>query len=155
MDGEEATRRIRQLPDGNKVKIIAVTASAFKEEHKSMIAAGMDEIVSKPYRFSEIYDCMARHLDLIFISSDDGSEEKKSPKSLKPSMLAGIGDDICEELQDVLGSLDRNRIAAVIKRIGEKDQDLAELLQSLADDFNYPAILAALDDAGEGNNNTV
>ena len=151
MDGEEATRRVRQLPAGSKVKIIAVTASAFKEEHKSMIAAGMDEIVSKPYRFNEIYDCMVRHLDLQFVGSDDGSMKRERTITLEPSMLAGIADEMRVELHDALTLLDKNRITAAIKRISEKDHELAELLQSLAGDFNYPAILNALDNAEDSN----
>jgi signal transduction histidine kinase/ActR/RegA family two-component response regulator len=145
MDGEEAARRVRQLPGGDNVKIVAVTASAFKEEHKSMIAAGMDEIVSKPYRFHEIYDCMARHLDLKFISSDSGSEGPKTAVVLKPSMLEEIGDELLTALREALGLLDSERISAVIQRIAEQDQVLAEILQALADNFNYPAILRALD----------
>ena len=38
MDGIEATRRIRQLPGGKDVKIVAVTASAFDEQRQE--AAG-------------------------------------------------------------------------------------------------------------------
>ena len=62
MDGVEATRRIRALPDGQAVKIVAVTASAFKEQRQEMLDAGMDDFVRKPYRFHEIYDCMAKQL---------------------------------------------------------------------------------------------
>jgi CheY-like chemotaxis protein/anti-sigma regulatory factor (Ser/Thr protein kinase) len=145
MDGEEAARRLRQLPGGDKVKIIAVTASAFKEEHKSMIAAGMDEIVSKPYRFNEIYESMARHLGLQFVNRDSGSEETNNTVTLKPSMLEGIGDDLQAALREAVRLLDSKRISEVIQRIGEKDQRLAESLQSLVDDFNYPAVLNALD----------
>jgi CheY-like chemotaxis protein len=145
MDGEEAARRLRQLPGGDKVKIIAVTASAFKEEHKSMIAAGMDEIVSKPYRFNEIYESMARHLGLQFVNRDSGSEETNNTVTLKPSMLEGIGDDLQAALREAVRLLDSKRISEVIQRIGEKDQRLAESLRALVDDFNYPAVLNALD----------
>ena len=51
MDGIEATRRIRQLPGGKDVKIVAVTASAFKEQRRKLLDAGMDDFVRKPYRF--------------------------------------------------------------------------------------------------------
>ena len=145
MDGENAARHVRKLPGGDKVKIIAVTASAFKEEHKSMLAAGMDEIVSKPYRFNEIYDSMARHLGLEFIKSDTELEDTKSLISLKPYMLEEVEDELQMALRDALRLLDRECISKVIQRIGENDQVLADTLQNLADDFNYPAILKALD----------
>ena len=40
MDGYEATRRIRGLPGGDTVKIVAITASAFKEQRSDILAAG-------------------------------------------------------------------------------------------------------------------
>jgi len=51
-----AARWIRQLPGGEKVKIVAVTASAFVEEEQEMIEAGMVDLVRKPYQFDEIGD---------------------------------------------------------------------------------------------------
>ncbi|HTY98447.1 MAG TPA: response regulator, partial [Rhodocyclaceae bacterium] len=74
MDGLEATRRIRSLPDGGKVKIVAVTASAFKDQQDEMLAAGMDDFVRKPYRFGEIYDCLARQLGLKYIYRSQAAE---------------------------------------------------------------------------------
>jgi CheY-like chemotaxis protein len=68
MDGLEALKQIRKLPNGQGVKIIAVTASAFKEQQLELLGAGMDDFVSKPYRPDEIYDCLKKHLDLRFVS---------------------------------------------------------------------------------------
>ncbi len=48
MDGLEATRRIRGLPQGRALPIIAVTANAFAEDAERCRAAGMDDFVAKP-----------------------------------------------------------------------------------------------------------
>jgi len=48
MDGYEATRKIRELI-GDKVTILALTASILKEDEKNCILAGMDGIIRKPF----------------------------------------------------------------------------------------------------------
>ncbi len=49
MDGLEATRRIRLLPEGHRLPIIAVTASAFDEDRLRCLHAGMSGFVGKPF----------------------------------------------------------------------------------------------------------
>ena len=51
MDGYEATRRIRALPDPAKaqIPIIAMTANAFAEDRENALAAGMNEHIAKPF----------------------------------------------------------------------------------------------------------
>ena len=48
MDGLKATRAIRQLPNGQAIPIIAMTANAFEEDRQACIAAGMDDFAAKP-----------------------------------------------------------------------------------------------------------
>lgn len=61
MDGFEATRRIRQLPGlMAKTPIIAVTAAVFEEDTRRARAAGMDDILSKPFTRDQIAVLLAR-----------------------------------------------------------------------------------------------
>jgi CheY-like chemotaxis protein len=55
MDGYEATRRIRALPDpAGRVPIIALTASAFHEDRLRAEQAGMNDFVAKPFNDLEL-----------------------------------------------------------------------------------------------------
>lgn len=58
MDGLTCARTIRELEAAGTivkhVPIIAVTANARLEQIESAIAAGMDDVVSKPFRIPEL-----------------------------------------------------------------------------------------------------
>jgi CheY-like chemotaxis protein len=150
MDGEQAARRVRQLPGGDKAKIIAVTASAFKEEREQMIASGMDDVVRKPFRFDEIYDSMARYLGVKFNYRTEAESATVEPQRLTPQRLQGLTAAQRQELRVALESLDRERIDAVIRHISADDMELGETLLQLAHEFDYPDILKALEgESGE------
>jgi CheY-like chemotaxis protein len=147
MDGEEATRRIRQQPGGDKVKIVAVTASAFKEEHDKLIAAGMDDVVRKPFRFEEIYDSLVKHLGLRYLYKEISAGPQPTA-ALTPAMLAVLPVEMQCELRDAITSLDPVRIKVIIERIAEQHSELARLLSRLTAQFDYPAIIGVLDELG-------
>ncbi|MBS1212049.1 MAG: response regulator, partial [Proteobacteria bacterium] len=149
MDGIEATQRLRRLPDGQTVKIVAVTASAFKEQQQEMLDVGMDDFVRKPYRFDEIYDCLARQLGLEYVYRSGVSEEQAVPVALTPAMLAALPAALRQELREALVRLDSERITASIQQVGEVDVELASALFLLADNFEYSGILKALDEIGD------
>jgi signal transduction histidine kinase/CheY-like chemotaxis protein/HAMP domain-containing protein len=67
MDGFEATRRIRQSEGGDKVKIIAVTASVFEQSRQKVIDAGCDDYVAKPYKKQDLFSAISRHLNVEMI----------------------------------------------------------------------------------------
>lgn len=146
MDGIEATKRLRQLPEGQTVKIVAVTASAFKEQQQEILGAGMDDFIRKPYRFDEIYDCLARQLGVEYIYHVCGEVK---PAELTPAMLSGLPSTLRDQLKDALESLDSELIIPVIRQISEIDAVLGHALSSLAEGFDYQSIFTALDSRGE------
>jgi CheY-like chemotaxis protein len=48
MDGYETASRMRALPEGRRLRIVAVTAHAQPGERERCISAGMDDYLSKP-----------------------------------------------------------------------------------------------------------
>ncbi|MEJ2692655.1 MAG: ATP-binding protein [Candidatus Thiodiazotropha sp.] len=146
MDGLEATRQIRQLPGGDKVKIIAVTASAFKTEQQEMFDAGLDDFLRKPYRIEELYECLATHMGVQYCYGDETGETDDSV-ALTAQMFCDLSQSLRLQLRKALESLDSGRIAAAIQSIDDTDPLLARVLTRLAGDFDYPAILQALDTA--------
>lgn len=142
MDGVEAVIEIRKLPTGKKVKIIAVTASAFKEQQAEILNAGMDGFIRKPYRFEEIYEYLAKYLGLKYFY--DKTPFRNEPAILRVEMLRAIPQDFLAELKASLESLEIDRIQKSISKIGSIDVKLAQVLTELADNFRYPEILSAI-----------
>ena len=62
MNGVEATRAIRELPDMARIPILAVTAHAFDEDRDNFLAAGMDDHITKPTTSNQLCSIVLRWL---------------------------------------------------------------------------------------------
>lgn len=80
MDGYEATRRIKQRDVGQQTIIIALTASAFEEQRQTILAAGCDDFVRKPFQATELLSKISQYLGVQYLYED-----------IEPSGSAGIG----------------------------------------------------------------
>jgi len=120
MNGFDATRRIRALEGGREVKVAAVTASGFAEERNEALAAGMDDYIRKPYRPSEMFECMARQLGVRYqrkvvpVAGEPAAE-------LRPEALAALPPESRAGLGEALLALDAERISAATRRVSQKN----------------------------------
>jgi hypothetical protein len=62
MDGLEATRQIRQLPNRAGTPIIAMTANAFAEDKARCFDAGMNDFIAKPIEPEILFETMLKWL---------------------------------------------------------------------------------------------
>jgi len=62
MDGWEATRRLRANPENASIRILALTAHAMRGDREKAIEAGCDDVLTKPYRPSELIEAIRRVL---------------------------------------------------------------------------------------------
>ncbi len=60
MDGLDATRNIRKLPNVTQPHIVAMTANAMEGDREMCIAAGMNDYVSKPIRVNELVEALLK-----------------------------------------------------------------------------------------------
>ncbi len=58
MDGYEAMRLIRQMPEHDKLPIIALTAKAMKDDRSKCIEAGASDYVKKPIQTDQLLSLM-------------------------------------------------------------------------------------------------
>ena len=63
VNGLDATRQIRQLPEYKHVPIIAMTANVFDEDKALCIAAGMNDFLPKPFTPTELFATLLRALE--------------------------------------------------------------------------------------------
>jgi two-component system sensor histidine kinase/response regulator len=78
MDGLDATRLIRTLPELDATPIVAMTASAFGADRDACVAAGMNDHIGKPVNPAMLYETMLRWLD----------ESRKAPRPVPANALA-------------------------------------------------------------------
>ena len=124
------------------IPIIAITASAFSEQRNEIMAAGCNDMVTKPFQAHEIFEAMGRFLDIEYIyePEDEAASDQLGRTDLTAAMLAELPAELLQELREATKSLNSEAITAVIERIEPLDSDTAKGLQTLMDDFQIGPI---------------
>ena len=77
MNGFEATRHIRQLPGGDSIPIVSMTAYATMEERDRIRESGMDDYIGKPIDLKVLFSVLGRWLKpLAAAKKEDGNERR-------------------------------------------------------------------------------
>jgi signal transduction histidine kinase/FixJ family two-component response regulator len=142
MDGYEAVQQIRMQSGGDKLPIIAITASAFTEQSEEILASGCDDMVIKPFRAHEIFEVMGRFLDIEYIYEPEreAAPVRLPEVELTAAMLADLPKEFLKELREATLSLDRETTSAVIERIEPMAPDTAKGLRKMVENFQMGRI---------------
>jgi K+-sensing histidine kinase KdpD len=95
--------------------------------------AGMDDLIRKPYRPEEIYDCLNRHLGVRFTREDNATLASDASTTARHAQeLSQLPEQLRGDLEDALITLEASRIAGVIERVAELEPELARVASPLA-----------------------
>ncbi|MDD2863209.1 MAG: ATP-binding protein [Methylococcales bacterium] len=145
MDGYESTSNIRQLAGGDKVKIIALTASAFIDQHNDIIKAGCDAVLHKPFHIPEIFAALSNQLGVKFIYQDAPVTAISPTSKLTADMMATLPVELREELNEATLALDTDDIEAVIVKIRILEPEIADSLEALAKGYQFDQIIQLIE----------
>ncbi|MCP4118837.1 MAG: response regulator [Desulfobacteraceae bacterium] len=171
LDGLEATRRIRSLPEYARLPIVAMTAHAIAGDREKSMDAGMNDHVTKPIEPDELMAALLRwikpghrfppaaheqrdHIEetlppLTAIDVPRGVKKVGGNKQLYKKLLIDFYNDYCETGEEMEKALARGDHASVLRQAhtirGVAGNIGAALLSTAAADVERPLQAAAKD----------
>jgi CheY-like chemotaxis protein len=158
IDGYEAVRIIRQAQSGKGTKaqsddntsvplclcpsvpIIAVTAYAFEEDRKAIMAAGCDDFIRKPFDETELFQKIAVYLGVRYVYEEISVREKSVPTELKPDDLADLSREWLAELRYMAMRGKSEHLLELIARIRTDHAVIADGLSALVRTYQFKKI---------------
>ena len=149
MDGYEAVRQIRRCPGGDTIPIIAITASAFREQRQEILTAGCDDMIIKPFQAHEIFEAMGRLLDIKYIyePKSEAAPARGHEVELTAAMLADLPEELLQELRQKALTLNREAALEVIARFADSAPEVATGLKELVDNYQMAELQELLGEA--------
>jgi PAS domain S-box-containing protein len=155
MDGYAATKQIKATPYGQAIPIIALTASAFEHERPSILAAGCDDILIKPFQETAIFDKLAKHLKVRFVydapaptppsmHSTTTAGAAQGATSSTADDMAALPAEVRAELLQAAKTLNTRKVNDLITRIEPDYPALAEELAQMAKSYRFDRILSLI-----------
>ncbi|MEG4998284.1 PAS domain S-box protein [Microcoleus sp. B4-D4] len=92
MDGWEATKVLRQLPELKDAVILALSASVYEITRQESILAGCNDFLTKPIQTNDLLELLRLHLRLEWIYEDGTGTKKRKAQTPKISSEIAAAD---------------------------------------------------------------
>ncbi len=150
LDGYEATRRIRAAERDRGLPptvIIAITATVFEENKATILAAGCNDILRKPFRATDLFGKMQQYLNLQYRYADEVSPSPAAASlaAITPEMLANMPISWLMALRQAAIQCNDDNIFELLAELPPEQSGLAAGLEHLASIFRFDQILSLLD----------
>ena len=142
MDGYEATKQIKARSHQSPI-IIALTASTFDEERATVLSAGCDDFIRKPFHEDALFEAMTKHLGVRFVYEDQ-TEVPPQPEVLQEERiieaLATMPQQWLEQLHQAAALAKAEPIFKLIEQIPDQ-ASLAHTLAELVNNFRFDKLM--------------
>ncbi len=133
MDGFQASQRMRMReqmlnPQGKAVVIIALSASVMGDVVEKCRQAGMDDYISKPFRWPQLQAAIGRHLQGRVSLPEASGLEAEGSDSTTEETVAWFQPDLLMELGGL--ELVQEISALAVTTIGRDMEELAQAIQA-------------------------
>jgi CheY-like chemotaxis protein len=119
MNGFEAVKAVRQIPELKDVPIIAISASAYGMDQKQSRAVGCDAFLAKPIETQKLFELLETHLPIEWVYKEIPGEEETA--------LSQPESELVPPPQEELEVLYELAILGRMRRIREQADHLEEL----------------------------
>ena len=144
VDGYAATRIIKAAAKarGEQTKIIALTASALEEERATVMAAGCDDYLKKPFKDRDVFEAMHRHIGVEYLYREVGGIANRSDTEevLTPEALKVVPVELLSKLEELGVLANIKGVAETIEEVRPYGERVARALTELANSFEYTKI---------------
>ena len=142
MDGYEATRQIRALPGGDKVKIVALTASVFQERLGDILDSGCDDILIKPFDEENLFRMMGDLLNVQYRYGEAAPEQ-----TARAISFSELSDELRATIKRAAEELDIDAFAMIVEGLRPTHNGIATELEAMVREFRFDQIQHAVDAA--------
>lgn len=121
MDGLQATREIREIPEYAQVPIVAMTANAMQEDYDNSIQAGMNDHINKPIEPAVLFNVLSKWIKAGSYHPPSQADDQQLPHI--PSL----------DCQSALMRLNGNRALFIklLDQFVDEQQDSFEVIREL------------------------
>ncbi|MCT7963342.1 PAS domain S-box protein [Laspinema sp. D1] len=145
MDGYEATQQIKGSIKGQGTAIVALTASYLEQENAVGLSSGFDAFIRKPFRDTELFDCLTQQLGVRFVYEDPGESSMPTlavpPVPLTESDWRDIPLDWLNSFNVATKSGDVELMVTLLDDVRDRHESLANTLTNWTQNFEFEQIL--------------
>lgn len=144
LDGIQATRKIRSLPEGANVPILALTAGVFREEQLAVLEAGCNGVLPKPVKVEQL---LAKIRSLLLqerrVKGGMGREpgEGDGPSAQEPALPEALRQAMTEAAR----RLDGDALAALCPELEQLSPRRAQKIRQLLLRYDFGGIIHQID----------
>lgn len=144
VDGLEATRRIRATQPGERVPIVLLSASVFRDERTNVLHTGGTEFIPKPYMEATIFRAIERHLGVTFVRRRRVPSFRPPPFVATREHVAALGPEIVTALRGAVELGYVGRVGRILAPAGAEHELTVAALKKLAENLEIDALRALL-----------